>query len=317
MSDAIVSVEFAGPLVSFQDGGRPGFMRFGVAHSGAMDRNAFAAANAALGNPPGATAIEISLGGLVLRCQRGSVSFAIAGGGFAVEHAGRSGSSWQVATLRAGETLSIRPGRWGSWTYLAFAGEIAARRWLGSTATHSTSGLGGGKLSAGDEIVIVNAQCRDDRVGAIARPVFARPRHEVHVVLGPQERFFSAQVIEAFLGQRFRLTSAYDRMGVRLAGPPLAPRAPLDMPSEPIQRGSVQVAGDGVATVLLADHQTTGGYPKIATVIGSDLDAFAQLRPHDEIRFRALEPEDAICLTRRRAGIVARYLEAVSTGPVA
>ena len=97
-------------------------------------------------------------------------------------------------------------------------------------------------------------------------------------------------------------------MGVRLSGPSLKPASKLDMPSEPIARGSIQVAGDGVATVLLSDHQTTGGYPKIATVVSDQLDGFAQLRPRQTVRFSAASPEAAIAAVRTRTAIRQRFL---------
>lgn len=90
-------------------------------------------------------------------------------------------------------------------------------------------------------------------------------------------------------------------MGVRLAGPDLTPASRLDMPSEALLRGSLQVAGDGVATALLADHQTTGGYPKIATMIGADVDRLAQRRSGDEIRFALITPRQAIAIAREEA----------------
>ena len=131
-------------------------------------------------------------------------------------------------------------------------------------------------------------------------PVPARPRHLVRVVLGPQERYFDSATIETLLSRRFALSDAYDRMGVRLNGPSLRPAATLSMPSEPVVRGSIQVAGDGVATVLLADHQTTGGYPKIATMLSGDVDGFAQLRSRDAVSFRAVSPLTAVAAVRTR-----------------
>ena len=101
----------------------------------------------------------------------------------------------------------------------------------------------------------------------------------MRVVLGPQDQHFTTDAKRLFLSAEFALTDAYDRMGVRLQGPALTIYGSLSMPSEPVLKGSVQVAGDGVPTVLLADHQTTGGYPKIATVLACDLDEFVQLRP--------------------------------------
>jgi allophanate hydrolase subunit 2 len=108
------------------------------------------------------------------------------------------------------------------------------------------------------------------------------------------------------------LSDAYDRMGVRLAGAILRLRDVLSIPSEPVLRGSIQVAADGVATVLLADHQTTGGYPKIATIISADLDQFAQLRAGDSVRFVPVEPSDAIAAARARAEIDAAYFNLIS-----
>lgn len=311
MSGARLKIGFAGPLVSVQDGGRMGRMRFGVPESGAMDRLALAAANTALGNPPGAAGIEVSRGGLTLSCSEGAVTLAIAGGGFIVEAAGGPLGSWHVLTLRQGERLVIRPGPWGSWCYVAFAGALRIGAWLGSASTHALSGLGGGVIRTGQELEIAEAQIRPVLEGPIPCPVIARPRHTARVVLGPQDRFFGAEAVEAFLSARYTLSDAYDRMGVRLSGPALVPESALGIPSEAILRGSVQVAGDGVPVVLLADHQTTGGYPKIATVVDADLDGFAQLRPRDAVRFSAIPPAEAVALARHRARARQDYLAAL------
>lgn len=301
MSEAILSVTFAGPHVSIQDTGRPGLMRFGVPRSGPLDRRSFAAANMALGNPADASAIEISLGGLSLNCLSGTVSFALAGGGFIADHAGIKRGSWTIATLRAGEKLAVRPGHWGSWCYLAFAGSLQTPLWLGSAATHVLSGLGGGKLVVGQTLTVARAEQRQDREGSIPCPVAARPRHEARVTLGPQDRFFSSETLERFLAGPWQMTGAWDRMGVRLSGPSIQPDTALDMPSEPILRGSVQVAGDGVPSILLADHQTTGGYPKIATVLDCDIDSLVQLRPRDPLRFVPVSAQKAVAIARTAA----------------
>jgi biotin-dependent carboxylase-like uncharacterized protein len=295
--------------VTVQDGGRHGLARFGVPRSGAMDRLALAAANLAVGNAPEAAAIEVSLGGLQLDCVGGPISFAVAGGGFIVEHGGQKGGSWQVATLQPGERLVIRRGPWGAWCYLAFAGGLVTKPWLGSAATHSQSGFGGGRVVTGDELSVEAP--RFVATQALPCPAFARPLTQIAATLGPQDRFFAPDQIAALEGAIWRLSGAYDRMGVRLTGPLLPPDAPLDMPSEPVARGSVQVAGDGVATVLLADHQTTGGYPKLATVLDADLDRFAQLRPGDAFRFRLLAAEAALSHARMIGGMRTRWLEAL------
>lgn len=312
MIKAILSVSFAGPHVSIQDGGRPGLMRFGVPQSGPLDRRSFGAANIALGNPAEKPAIEVSLGGLSLTCQSGTVSFAVAGGGFILDHAGVKRRSWTIATIRPGERLTIRPGPWGSWCYLTFAGVLQSRHWLGSAATHALSGFGGVRLAAGHTLTILDAERREDREGDIPCPVSARPRHEARVTIGPQDRFFAAETQESFLSGSWRLTEAWDRMGLRLSGPAIGPEAALDMPSEPILRGSVQVAGDGVASILLADHQTTGGYPKIATVLDCDIDALMQLRPRDPVRFRPVSNHEAIAIARLAARANKGHLAAIA-----
>jgi biotin-dependent carboxylase-like uncharacterized protein len=311
MADAELSVSFAGPLVTFQDGGRPGNMRYGVAASGPMDRLAFDAANAALGNEPGLTAIEVSLGGLMLVCSKGSLTVAITGGDFVVEHAGQKTSSWTILTLRQGEKLAIRAGKAGSWAYLAFAGALATDDWLGSQATHSTSGFGGGAVQAGRSLVISDTEVRDDRLGDIAKPEFI-PDGPVRVVIGPQDQHFTSLAIEHFTSATFSVTDAYDRMGMRLSGPALELDGALSIPSEPIVRGSVQVSGDGVPTILLADHQTTGGYPKIATVISCDTDSLAQLRAGQIMRFVSITGQQSVDEVRNFAIRRKQYLEEVS-----
>lgn len=311
MTDAVFHVASAGPHVSIQDGGRTGYLRFGVPASGPMDRSAFVSANVALGNRPDASAIEVSMGGLVLECQAGIVTFAVSGGGFIVDYGSVRAGSWMAGCIRAGERLSVRPGSWGSWTYLSFAGHLEAANWLGSASTHALSEFGGGRLRPGQTLTVSDAVRREDREGEIPCPVTAQPQSEFRVVLGPQDRFFDEAAITAFLSQPYALSDAYDRMGVRLTGTAIVPRGPLDMLSEPIVRGSVQVSGDGVPTVLLADHQTTGGYPKIATVVDSDLDGFVQLRARDQVKFLSVSPEQAVEIARGRASAANRYLAAL------
>jgi allophanate hydrolase len=278
-----------------------------------MDFAAYEIAHAALDVEMG-SAIEVSLGGLALECVEGAVTIAVAGGGFLVSLDSGPFGSWLVATIRAGSRLSIRPGPWGSWTYLAFAGRLQSSAWLGSASTHLISGFGGGRLSSGQLLTVEDAEMRQERVAEIPCPVWARPREKMGVVLGPQERFFPPEAIDRLLSEAYALTDSYDRMGVRLAGPLLKPSAALDMPSEGLSKGSIQVAGDGVPTILLADHQTTGGYPKIATVASHQLDGLAQHRSRQSIRFTSVTPRDAIEAGRTRRRMQEIYLGRLRAG---
>ncbi len=310
MAEAQLAVSFAGPLVTFQDAGRRGHLRHGVAASGPMDRLAFDAAHAALGNLPAGTVIEVSLGGLVLSCTQGSVTISVTGGDFATDHGGAKGRSWQVLTLRQGDKLALRAGAAGSWAYVAFAGHLKAPMWLGYSATHAGSGLGGGALSTGQVLRIDDAAVREDREGEVERP--ARGDGPIRVVIGPQEHCFEASAAQTFTTQPYSVSDAYDRMGMRLKGPELPLKGALSIPSEPILRGSVQVSGDGVPTVLLADHQTTGGYPKIATVIAPDLDRLAQRRAGQTLRFETIPAAQAVAIARNTAHQRRAYLERIS-----
>jgi len=190
MSEAVLTVRSCGPLVTYQDAGRFGMMRFGVPASGPMDRLAHAAAQVALGRPENSTAIEISMGGIELACESGEVTCCLTGGEFQVVHSGSISKSWCVLTIRAGDVLSVRPGNWGSWAYLAFSGELICNVWAGSASTHATSGLGGGRLASGAAIVVRNPTVCEEREGDLQVPDFARSRRLARVVLGPQTAQF-------------------------------------------------------------------------------------------------------------------------------
>ena len=305
-------VAHAGPYVSFQDAGRLGRCRLGVPASGPMDRLAHTTANTVLGNNPAATAVEVSRAGLTLDCETGIITIAVAGGGFTIDHDTTQHATWQVITVRAGEQVTVRSGQWGTWTYIAFAGDVHAPQWLGHTATHALAGRGGGMLKTSDTIQVTSARAEPERDGEIPQPTFRKPQRAVRIVLGPQQHHFDDKATAALLDEPFKLTTVADRMGVQLSGPALPLRNALSIPSEPIIRGSIQVTGDGVPTILFADHQTTGGYPKIAAVISADLDALTQGRPDDTIRFASVTPQAAVDAARTSAHNVLAYLDTVA-----
>ena len=311
MSDVEFSISFAGPLVTFQDIGRPGNMRYGVSASGPMDIVSFEAANAVLGNETKQTAIEISLGGLILQCHEGSITLAITGGDFLIEYQGQKISSWTVLTLQKGERLSVRAGKSGSWAYLAFSGKLNVKDWLNSSSTHSTSGFGGGVLKTGQKFTLTDASNQANRIGPILKPNF-NTNDLIHAVLGPQDQYFMNTAIKIFSDSIFKVSDNYDRMGMQLTGPKLELKSALSIPSEPVVKGSIQVSGDGIPTILLADHQTTGGYPKIATVISSDINRLVQLRSNQNVEFILINSNEALQKTRKFLDMKEKYLQKIS-----
>ena len=309
MARCVLAVEQAGPLTTIQDAGRRGHLRFGVTWSGPVDRAAFAAVQQALGNPADSPAVELSHGGITLRCLEGEVGFALAGGDFAARIDGAALGGWTTGVLRAGQRLQIRDGMAGNWAVLGFAGNIDCPRWLGSAATLALVGLGGGRLAAGDRLVI------EARPPAEPRPLPLPPVAigPIRVVMGPQAEFFDKSAHAALVAAAFQVAPAFDRMGLVLAGPALVPVS-VTMLSAPLLRGAIQVNGAGTATILLADHQTTAGYPRIGTVISADLDRAAQLRPGTALRFVAVSVDAAITAARAAAVAQTQWLALVAAG---
>lgn len=304
MTRAVLRIETAGPLTTIQDSGRFGHLRHGVTWSGPVEPLGFAAVHVALGNPTTAAAIEVSHGGITLRCIEGRVGFALAGGDFTAILDGAPRDGWTTGVLSAGSRLVIRDGIVGNWATLGLAGALECPSWLGSAATLALAGRGGGRLVAGDTLTIAARNVADGARALAPPPEDTGP---IRIVLGPQLDFFTAATVDTLVTSDFIAAPAFDRMGMVLAGPPLAPLA-LTMLSSPVIRGAIQVNGAGVATILLADHQTTAGYPRIATVISADLPRAAQRRPGHALRFVAVTATEAVAIARRTAVMRAAWL---------
>ena len=289
-----------GLLTTVQDAGRSGWARYGVPPSGPLDAEAFAAANALVGNPPAAAALEITLTGPTLRVSRDCL-IAVCGAPFDLWVGTLPVPMWHAVYVRAGRIITFGQRRSGARAYLAISGGIALPPFLGAQATYLPGGFGGMEgraLRAGDRLPLGSAAQRDlpQRAGRVW-PVDRRPPYTPHptlrVVLGPQDDYFTAEGLATFLSSVYRLTPEADRMGARLQGPPIAHRGPTGIVSDGVIAGSVQVPPDGQPIVMLADHQTTGGYPKIATVLRADLPLLAQCLPGDSaascgVRFAAV-----------------------------
>ncbi len=302
---ARIIIEAAGPLTTIQDRGRTGVMRFGVPTSGPVDRLAFAAAMALTAAPEG-WAFELSHGGCMVRCHEGEIGFALCGGGFLADIDADTAAPWRQGTLHAGQRLRVRTGI-GNWAYLAFAGSHAPPHWLGSCATHGPSGLGGRIIAAGAAFDF--AAARPLEHCTLAPP--PKLPSAIAAVLGPQDRHFPAEALAHLAQTSFTASARFDRMGRVLGGPPLVPTS-ISMPSEPALRGCLQTDGDGSLTVLLADHQTTSGYPKIATVISADIDRLAQLSSGQSVRFELMGAREALLRTRATAAANQAWLHSLA-----
>lgn len=282
----------AGFLTTVQDLGRVGWARFGIPAAGPSDPFALRAANSLVGNAPQAAGLEITMLGPVLRVSRDCL-IAACGAEFDLQVRGLSMPSWQAVFVRAGDEIRFGKRYWGMRAYLAVSGGIVLQEFLGSRATFLAGGFGGleGRaLRSGDKLVL--GPIGQDLSGHAGKawPLAAQPPYSsspvLRVVLGPQDDYFTPEGLATFLGSEYEITTSSNRMGLRLRGPVVAHRDRVEIVSDGLVPGSVQVPGDGRPIVLMCDHQTTGGYPKIATVIRADLPLLAQCLPGNRVRFR-------------------------------
>ncbi len=286
-------IEACGPGLTVQDAGRFGLRRYGVAWAGAADRARHALANALVGNPAGAAALEVTVAGARLSSSGGPVRLAAVGADLSV-----GGSAVPPATavdVPDGAEVTLSAARPGAYGYLAVSGGLLTAPEMGSRSAHLRSGLGGGSLEAGARL-----PCGPAPAGSLLRFAGRLPGAggALRVVRGPQDSHFSEGEWTRFLEVEWRVHPRSDRMGIRLDGPALRHRASADIVSDAVLPGVVQVPGDGRPLVLMRDCQTTGGYPKIACVIAADLDRLAQSRAGDALRLVEVSPETALAATR-------------------
>lgn len=306
----------AGPAVTIQDHGRPGLAHLGLPASGPMDPLAQHLANALVGNAPGEAAIEIGPGGLVLRIEGGTMRIAIAGAEVPLAVDGTPARPWRSLTLPAGSTVAAGTARVGVWAYVAVAGGLALPASLGSRSTHVRAGIGGlvgRRLVAGDVLPLAGgptAPAGADLV--LADPPLPSADEPIRVVLGPQAERVTEGSRSLFLETVWRVDPAIDRMAYRLEGPRLAHAGPVDIVSDAIVPGSVQIPGSGRPIVMMRDHQTTGGYPKLATVIGPDLRTLAQRQPGVTVRFAVIDLAEADRARADTAGVRAGALARIA-----
>ncbi len=297
--DAAIAVIDGGIGNSIQDAGRFGYRHMGITVSGCLDPLLARCANALVGNPPDCACIEIRAVGPTLRIKRGRVRLALAGeisaqlrrvDGTAVEV-----SAWTSLTLNPQEVLEIAALAGGS-AYLAVSGGILSPLQLGSRSTYQRALIGGidGRLVATGNLLPCAAEPHRMYRESQAAP-WSHGAGPIRVMPGPQAGHFKPEAVQAFFASEYRVTAQLDRMGARLEGSALAHLRPeaADIVSDGVTPGVIQVPGNGQPIILLADCQTVGGYPKIATVISADLPRLGQIKPDDKIRFAAVSGAEA------------------------
>lgn len=275
-----------GMLTTVQDEGRWGYQHLGVPVAGPMDWHAHALANRRAGNREDAATLEITLLGPELEAVEADVTGVVCGASFELTVAGRLHRGDAPFVLEPGQRVRFGARRAGARAYLAVAGGFAVPQTMGSRATSLTSRMGpfdGRALKAGDVLPVGPGPLRPGDAGrGLGLPDGGA---QVRVLMGPHEHRFPPPARELFASSRYTVTPESNRMGYRLAGPALEMTAAADILSDATPIGSLQVPASGLPILLMADRQTTGGYPKIATVITADLPLAGQLAPGDWIQF--------------------------------
>jgi biotin-dependent carboxylase-like uncharacterized protein len=300
MSKLVISA--IGPASSVQDGGRYGAQRYGLTPGGAMDRLALAAANGLVGNTPFAAAIEIGPFGATFTARDGAVRVALAGASRNADIAGHPVAFGTSMTLLDGEVLKLGFARDGSFSYLAIEGGIQGEPMFGSLAVNARAGLGSPyprPLQAGDELQTATA------TGAMERRIDLPALEDapIRVVMGPQDDEFG-DATALFLDSEWKISAISDRMGYRLEGPVIRHLHGHNIVSDGTVNGSIQVPGNGQPIVLMPDRGTSGGYPKIATVISADLGRLAQIPAGRGFRFKAIGMAEAHAEARKFAELL-------------
>lgn len=302
-----IRVEKAGLQSTIQDLGRPGFAHLGVSASGAADAFALRLGNMLVGNAENEPAIEMTLVGGTFGFE-GDAVVALAGSDFGATLEGHALPPWSTVHARRGQRLELGATRRGARCYLCVGGGFEVPVVLGSASTHVLTSLGGlGRpLCAGDRLRVKHSSrpagpslgSGPARRGGAACPDLEWIHRQyadgpLRITPGPQFDWFREAAVGRLTGSTYTVLEQSNRMGIRLAGPPLERLVSREMLTEGVSLGAIQVPESGQPIILFVEHQTTGGYPKIANVCSIDIHRVGQLRPRDHVRFEAVTVQEA------------------------
>lgn len=292
----MIEIITPGILTTVQDFGRVGVMKNGFTQNGAMDRYSMTVANRLCGNCDSAPVLEMTVLGVTARFTQDTV-VCVSGADFGAKINDKPIKRNKAYKINNGDILSMGAAKSGMRAYLAVAGGIVGEYVFGSASTNLKFAFGGHfgkKLQSGDVLSIGTGAFPLGEIDKWEIPESEYSKDaQLRVVLGPQNEMFTDEDIRLFLSQEYEVNAQSDRMGIRLSGEPLKSKNGMDIISDGIVFGSVQVPNSGEPIILMADHQTTGGYAKIATVISVDLPRASQLSAGNTVRFKSVTVEEA------------------------
>jgi biotin-dependent carboxylase-like uncharacterized protein len=311
-----------GLLTTVQDLGRYGYQQYGVPVSGAMDSFALRVGNLLVDNDEGEAGLEITLVGPELKILEDTV-IAITGGDLDPTLDGKPLPMWETVLIKKGSKIAFQAPKSGCRAYLTVTGGIDVPKLMEGKSTYikaQIGGLEGRTLRGGDRLKTTPSRRPQELAGRkVPKELIPAYTSEcaLRVVMGPQDDLFTEEGVRTFLASEYVVTPQSDRMGYRLTGPKITHKAGADIISDGIPLGAVQVPGDGMPIIMLADRQTTGGYTKIATVITADISKLAQAKPGDKIRFDRIGVEEAHAALREYEQNVQKIKSLIETAPTA
>ena len=311
MTQNIIEILDGGLLTTIQDTGRYGFQKFGIPISGAMDSQSIKSANILLDNPINAACLEITVIGPKIKFLNDTF-ISITGANISPKINNQTTKMWESIKIKKGDILEFKELLDGMRAYIGFSGGIDVEKVMDSRSTYIQGNLGGfkgRKLETGDILKSFENNDQSSMHLRKYKPLIYGHEHEIRIILGPQNDYFSAESISTLLNSEYKISLESDRMGYRLDGPPINHIDTPDIISDGTPNGAIQIPGDGIPIILLADRGTTGGYTKIATVISSDLPKLGQALPGDILKFNVITIEEATKLIKSHYQNLQSYQE--------
>ena len=286
-----INILRAGPMLTVQDRGRTGYMKYGIGESGVMDHKSYAEANRLVGNKDNEAVLEATLMGPKIQFESDCL-IAVTGADMEASIESAPIERGKAIKVYAGQTLIMGFAKKGCRAYIAVSGGIDVPVVMGSRSTNIKCHIGGYEgraLKDGDKLPLGKENFAAGEEGKLLAqhevPEDYPEEIQVRVIMGPQDSRFTGNGIVSFLTETYTVSPQSDRMGIRLDGQKIESENGTDIISDGIVFGSIQITSDGDPIVLMADHQTTGGYAKIATVVYEDLHLLAQARPGCKVKF--------------------------------
>jgi biotin-dependent carboxylase-like uncharacterized protein len=303
----------AGVNTTIQDKGRNNLYHVGIAVSGAIDQRNYTLSNKLVENQLNEAVVEFTYQGPLLKLKNGKINFAISGDIFfkiirknlVVE----DGECYKSYVLDEEDQIDIISTKNSTYGYLAVNGGFDLKKTWGSYSVNTKANIGpndGKKYSLNDKIFINKSEIENLNKRSINYDYF--PDNIIRIIKGTNFNYFSKDAIDKFFNKDFLITNLVDRMGIRLKGPKLENIVSTNIKSEGIVRGVIQVPADGNPIIMLSDHGTVGGYPKIGVVIAADLDLIGQLTPGTKINFKEVSLEEAQNIFKAYTEDTNRYL---------